>query len=84
MKIEVSLNDYISVKLTKTGLAIMKAHYDEVFTGRLAEYRPRVEIDKNGYTRFQIWEFMSYFGKYSYNGNLNMPYEMNVIIEEAR
>jgi len=83
MKVKASLNTYVHVKLTKFGISVMEARYDSIFSGRLAECRPKVDIDENGYTTFQLWAFMQNFGEYAYAGIVEMPYDINIIIDNT-
>lgn len=80
-KVKVNLNDSIHVKLTPTGIAMVEARNDRAFTKEIAEYKPKVEVDEDGYTEFQLWKFMMLFGPNIYAGMINMPYKMDVLIE---
>ena len=58
MKIEINLNDEIKVQLTEHGEEILLKHYNwsEV-------------IDKEGYRKFQLWDFINIYGKHIYHGS---------------
>lgn len=64
-----NLNDYVKVKLTPCGVNIYYHQYDDTneyilsHGGEPLERRmPR--IDKDGFTEFQLWEFIRLFGNY--------------------
>lgn len=61
--INFNLNDYIHVKLTVKGRKILRENHDDLYktyTGDI-KYRPPVE-DKNGYSKWQLWDFMHSLG----------------------
>lgn len=64
-----NLNDYVKVKLTPRGVDIYFHRYDDTneyilsHGGKPLERRmPR--IDKDGFTEFQLWEFIQLYGNY--------------------
>ena len=61
-----NLNDIVKVKLNDRGLDIYLHRYDELLLKY--DWLPpvRVEMDKDGYVEFQLWDFMNLFGKYMY------------------
>ena len=70
-----NLNDYIKVKLTEEGRIIYKKHY--------AKYNceaPKLNIDDEGYVRFQIHDFMNIFGERLFMG-ATLPCETNCKIQ---
>ena len=70
-----NLNDYIKVKLTEYGRMI----YRESFV-RLGLQEPKINVDEDGYTRFQIWVFMQTFGD-KMRMACELPCETNVEIQ---
>lgn len=84
VRVSVNLNSDIYVRLTEFGKSVLKEQYNLVFKNYPINDKPSFVVDKDGYTRFQIWDFMRTFGEYAYCGMTKMPYEMNVIIEEAK
>lgn len=76
-----NLNDYVNIKLTETGIAILKEEHDKYLKEYAGEFK-YPEIDENGYTQMQMWEVMQIFGKYMYNGNPNLPFEPNIAISD--
>lgn len=82
--VKINLNERIKVKLTATGI---KAYVDYMNEPNVvAKHGQPVKtkyllptIDDEGYTTFQLWEFMSIFGQYFYMGNNDqviMPLEI--------
>jgi hypothetical protein len=79
----INLNDRIRVKLTDTGLYVLKNNYKS--SKRLSDildiddYINVYELDEQGYIVIQLWEFAHIFGKYLYMGNTDQVIEdMNV------
>ncbi len=86
---EFNINDYVNIKLTETGIAILKNRHDNILKNYannpevlkiLGEFN--APIDDNGYTQMQLWEVMHIFGDYLYHGNPNLPFEMNITISD--
>ena len=66
---QLNLNSIIKVKLTDYGKDIFYHQYDELnifIVGRGGkEIEPRYpDVDENGYSKFQLWDFMNIYGKY--------------------
>ena len=57
---EINLNETIKVKLTPLGVNIFYHQYDDV--PKVSPIMPT--IDREGYTRFQLWVFMKLYGKH--------------------
>ena len=77
---ETNLNYYIKVKLTEKGKEIYREYLNDV----LEEYEindvPKIEVDKEGYTEFQMWDFMCIFGKHFHMLGDN-PCGINVLVQ---
>ena len=67
---ELNLNSEVIIKLTDYGKEILKSQ------GILNT----VGIDENGYSSFQMWELMHYFGSHMFIGDTEVPFEQNSII----
>ena len=61
---ETNLNDCIKVKLTEKGKEIYRNRFDEDNIKKLGIEYCEPKIDKDGYTEFQMWDFMRIFGKH--------------------
>lgn len=73
---DVNLNEYIKVKLTDKGKEIYKNYYHDIDD----EYVPTLDVDKEGFCKFQLWEFMQIFGEHFRMGG-GSPCETNVKIQ---
>ena len=64
--LKINLNDIIKVKLTPYGSEIYYKQFDDVnkrYGREICE--PRMpKIDKEGYTEFQLWQFMELYGEH--------------------
>ncbi|MBB3020702.1 hypothetical protein FHR70_003788 [Microvirga lupini] len=61
-----NLNHEVKVKLTHVGKLILEREYYDIKTS-----------DADGWTKWQLWELMSLFGKYLYNG-CDVPFETTI------
>ena len=75
-----NLNSVIKVKLTDYGKDIFYHQYDQLnqyitaLKGHTIE--PRYpNVDENGFTRFQLWDFFKIYNDYLVLGNNKMPIE---------
>lgn len=76
MQTVINLNDWIKVKLTPYGQQIYYAHFLNFHITP-----PRLKIDDEGYTRFQLWSFIEMFGSYIYMGAKNVIEPLEIIKE---
>ena len=73
-EIVLNLNDVIKVKLTSYGKQVFYSYWNIVPT-------PSLNIDEDGYTQFQLWEFINIFGSYIYMGAKNVIEPLEIIKE---
>lgn len=64
-----NMNDIVKVKLTPLGVDIFKHKYDEtneyiLSRGGKPLEQPMPQIDEDGLTEFQLWEFIQMYGNY--------------------
>lgn len=84
---KINLNDRIKVKLTPLGAEIYYHQYDEL-NKRIKEkggkqLEPRMpEIDKDGYTKFTLWNFMELYGEHMGMCKKNVIEPLDIIITE--
>ena len=80
---EFNINSSINVKLTETGMAILRNRHNELQQKfpAVGEFKAP-EVDENGYCSFQLWELMQVFGNYMYMGNNNLPFETTIAISD--
>ena len=79
---ETNLNYHIKVKLTEKGREIYTRYLNDLEEEYEIDSKdlPKIEVDENGYTEFQMWEFMRLFGKHFSMIGEN-PCETNIMIE---
>ena len=68
-----NVNHYVKVKLTEYGKDVFK---------RKSYFKLKKE-DEDGYTEFQLWDFMSIFGSEMRITLQNMPFDTNIIFVGA-
>lgn len=71
-----NINHHIKVKLTNDGKKIYINYFDKFST---LYGKDILKVDEDGFTEFQLWDFINMFGKYFYNGSLYQIIEMNNI-----
>ena len=77
MEISINLNDWIKVKLTFYGRQVFNTYYSA-----LDIKPPVIEVDDNGYSAFQLWDFIQIFGSHIYMGAQNVIEPLEIIKEE--
>lgn len=77
-----NVNDCVKVKLTERGRSILASkRVNMQFLTNLKLPFFDYKEDENGWSEWQLWDLMSIFGQYLYNG-CDIPFEMNIIIIE--
>ena len=82
-EIKINLNEVIKVKLTDLGKEIYYHQYDEL-NARLGIVicKPTFpKVDSEGYTHFQLWNFMEIYGKHIGMGLSNVIEPLEIIYE---
>lgn len=75
-----NINDTVKVKLTEHGKKIHREDWDSVFGNNSNfTYTPPRE-DENGYSSWQMWELMRWFGNHCRIGFDN-PFETDILLE---
>lgn len=76
---KLNLNEQVKVKLTDLGLKILEDDYNRLKMSipHLEDYMP-LKIDAQGYSKMQLHELMSKFGKYMCMDISDLPIEMNI------
>lgn len=75
-----NLNDYIKVKLTDYGKDIYFQRFDTMEYPLLkGQIKP---CDENGFTEFQMWDFINLYGHYIYLGAENVIEDIEIYIDE--
>ncbi len=85
---KLNLNSIVKVKLSDYGKDIYYHRYDEINDrcakrGAMLLKTSYPDVDNDGYTRFQLWDFMQLYGKYMLLGNNDVGLEnLNIYIDE--
>jgi len=76
-----NINNKVKVKLTGEGLRQHRAYYAELFEDFKFYPYPKVEVDKDGYSEFQLWHLIQIFGPHISMGSAP-AFETKILIEE--
>lgn len=82
-----NINEYVYVKLTDYGKTILKEkrkRFNEMLTSKgLKPLESNVvEIDDQGYSKFQLWELMNTFGNFI-DVHHQLPFETNIKFDKT-
>lgn len=72
-----NMNEYVKVKLTTYGKQILEDKFSHVPGINVREALSHIKVDGDGYSEFQLWNLMSTFGAYLYNG-CELPFETDI------
>lgn len=82
---EININDYVWVRLAEHGKNILQQQHQDLLNSLpeaaqkiIGAYAPPPE--KDGWSRFQLWELMNCFGRHVYNG-CEMPFKTIIKVE---
>ena len=86
MNVVVNLNDTVRFKLTEHGKEVYRAQFDELnefLKSKRAPLCPRPEpdIDAEGYTKMQLWNFMEVFGPHTGMGLKPCIEPINIVVD---
>lgn len=73
-----NVNNVVRVKLNAFGRRILEVKYEELYK-RLGKIYTLSKEDENGYTKFQMWDFMNTFGEYCQLGR-ELPFDPEIEI----
>lgn len=83
MNFKINFNEYVKVKLTQYGVDILRLRHESLDRqlkkngyGELGPFK--LEMDDEGYTKFQIWRLINIFGDYVHEG-MEQPFESDMI-----
>lgn len=81
---KINLNDFVKVKLTDLGKDIYYHRFDALndYYGREVLKPTFPEEDENGYTKFQLWEFIELYGEHIGMAKPQIIYPFEIIYEE--
>ena len=82
---QLNLNSIIKVKLTDRGKDIFYHQYDELNSRNIGvpPITPRFpDVDSEGYSTFQLWDFMHVYGKHMMLGLPEVIKPLNIYIQD--
>ncbi len=75
---KLNINDTVRVKLNLHGRMIMYQNYKAMFGDKADLFARRVvEEDRDGWSKWQLWDLMHEFGSHIYS-NCTMPFETEI------
>ena len=80
-----NMNAIVKIKLTSLGIKRLKENHEELrknYPKAIGEFI-LPEVDEDGYSKMELWKVMKTFGDLLENGSLNMPFNMNIRIDDA-
>ncbi len=82
---EYNINYPVYVKLTDTGIAIMKEQHKERQLGYPNHTTPFIGkgVDDDGFSKWQLWDLMNVFGGHMTMG-LELPFETTIKLVENK
>jgi hypothetical protein len=80
--VKTNLNYYIKVKLNDYGKKIHYDYWKDICRDTKATYK--LEIDEEGYSSFQIYDFMNIFGEHAYLGCKAFLETNDILIERSK
>lgn len=80
--IDFNINQYVRVRLTDDGKAILAAQYESLRASfpKLPPHTPKRE-DEEGFASFQMWDLMQSFGSHIHLGSTRPPFETAIRFE---
>ena len=80
---KININNIIKIQLTDRGKDIYYHQYDKLNKFYGTEYiKPEYpKVDEDGFTEFQLWDFMSIYGPYMFNGMKQVIKYNNIYID---
>lgn len=78
---EFNVNNYVKVKLTETGIDELKKQHDRLIKlgANIGDFKPP-QVDKDGYTKYQLHDLMSSLGHLMHIG-FGGPFETTILID---
>ena len=79
-----NMNSYVKIKLTRFGIKRLKRNHEEMFRKHPScktKFIPP-ELDEEGFCRMQLWQVMKNFGDMCYIGSTELPFKMDIKIDE--
>lgn len=82
-EVRINLNEFVRVKLTGLGKEIYYHQYDDVnkIVGKELCKPSFPKTDEDGYTSFQLWEFIQLYGSYMGMGFPNVIEPLEIVYQ---
>ena len=74
-----NINSSVRIKLTPCGIQKLKRKHGKLYFEKCIQPK----VDKDGYCEMQLWDVMQTFGEDMCMGNMNLPFETNIQINDA-
>lgn len=82
---KINLNQHIKVKLTDKAEIYLKKRHNKIYQQFANEVKFKMpNVDKEGYSTYQLWEFIGIFGDSMKYPTLKGVIETDIIIEEYK
>lgn len=77
-----NINKYVKVRVTPYGRSLLEKQHAELMEmiPECGRHPFRLDIDQDGYSKFQLWDLMSRLGQYCQMG-VEQPFETEVVFE---
>lgn len=85
-EVKININDKIKVRLSAYGVDLFSKRYFDInrlsddLYGRRLVVNTMPEIDSDGYTQFQLHDFMALYGQHMVMGGKAVLNDMNIIV----
>ena len=79
-----NMNAIVKIKLTSLGIKRLKENHEKLrknYPNTIDKFIPP-ELDEDGYYSMELWRVMKTFGDLLENGSLDMPFDMNIRIDD--
>ena len=78
---KVNINEYVKVKLTEEGFAILRQQHQDFWESIGKPEHPYIEpkVDEEGYSKFQLHVLMNQFGSHMRLGRLS-PFDGGMVV----
>ena len=82
-QLRINLNDTVKVKLTRFGKAVYRHRYDQINACAGEEVISPMDPkeDEEGYTSFQLWDFIELYGRHIRLGHINVIEPLDIVCE---
>lgn len=82
---KLNINSLVVVELLPLGEKILRDEFEKInkeYTGLHIKFEDAYRI-KDGKAEMELWHVMNHFGKYMYNGAVEQPISLNILVKES-